>query len=95
MAIPVFIQAVLTLSLFTGTGATFSITGKQVASILLGATTDWSQISGSGLSGTIVFVTRSDNSGTTAVFSQFLAVSSLHGKRKEIDVELPHRNTTK
>ena len=84
MTIPVFNQAVATFSLFTGTGATFSITGKQVADILLGTTTDWSQISGSGLSGTIVFVTRSDNSGTTAVFSQFLAVSKRHGKDTEI-----------
>ena len=90
MTIPVSNQAVLTLSLFTGTGATFSITGKQVAAILLGAITDWSQVSGSGLSGTIVFVTRSDNSGTTAVFSQFLAVSIRKhtGKHIEIDVTL-------
>lgn len=83
MTLPVFNQAVLTLSLFTGTGATFSITGKQVADILLGTINDWSQVPGSGLSGTIVFVTRSDSSGTTAVFSQFLAVSVDMGNAPE------------
>lgn len=50
----------------------FSLKACDLAKIYTGKITSWSQVSGSGLSGTIVPLMRNSGSGTTEVFTDYL-----------------------
>ncbi|WP_206860508.1 PstS family phosphate ABC transporter substrate-binding protein [Lysobacter changpingensis] len=59
---------------YDGNGtALLPLTTAQVCQIYAGQITNWANIPGSGLSGPIKIVYRSDNSGTTFAFTSFLA----------------------
>lgn len=66
--------AILTVSPFSSqaTAANFALSPSQVANILLGKTTSWSQLPGSGLKGPITFVGRSDEAAVTSLVLDYL-----------------------
>ncbi|KAB7776698.1 MULTISPECIES: substrate-binding domain-containing protein [Xanthomonas] len=53
--------------------ASFNLTAAQVCQIYSGLVSDWSSVSGSGTSGPIKIVYRTDGSGTTFAFTSYLA----------------------
>jgi ABC-type phosphate transport system substrate-binding protein len=67
-------HAIATYSFVTNK-AGLRLTQKQLAAIYLGRITNWRQISGSGLSGPITPVARSDASGVTQIVWDYLFVS--------------------
>ena len=66
-----FPLALTTYSFFTQKGKGIKISGKTLASIYIGKTTQWSAVQG-GLSGTIVPYCRNSGSGTTQVITKYL-----------------------
>jgi phosphate transport system substrate-binding protein len=69
--IPVLAGAIALTYDANGT-ASLPRTTTQVCQIYSGAITDWASVPGSGLSGTIKVVYRSDNSGTSFAFTSYL-----------------------
>ncbi|WP_191488404.1 substrate-binding domain-containing protein [Pseudomonas sp. FEN] len=57
---------------FNKAGGNLNLTTDQLCGVFSGRLTDWSNITGSGRTGTITVAYRSDSSGTTELFTRYL-----------------------